>query len=109
MLKKTKKEVGHMTLKKCSFLYKFFRAYHNFCTQQQLFKYESSNFPHNDEWIPNWNIAKESFFIALNVDNYIIINDKGVIDMPCIRPVSDLRNHFAHISKGIHETNEPIF
>ncbi len=29
--------------------------------------------------------------------------------MPCIRPVSDLRNNFADISKEIHETNEPIF
>ena len=29
--------------------------------------------------------------------------------MPCIRPVSDLRNNFADISKKIHETNEPIF
>lgn len=29
--------------------------------------------------------------------------------MPCIRPVSDLRNNFADISKEVHETNEPIF
>ncbi len=29
--------------------------------------------------------------------------------MPCIRPVSDLRNNFTDISKEVHETNEPIF
>ena len=26
-----------------------------------------------------------------------------------IRPVSDLRNHFADVSKAVHETGEPIF
>ncbi len=26
-----------------------------------------------------------------------------------IRPVSDLRNHFAEISNQVHETNEPVF
>lgn len=29
--------------------------------------------------------------------------------MPNIRPVSDLRNKFAEISKEVHETNEPVF
>lgn len=29
--------------------------------------------------------------------------------MPTIRPVSDLRNNFADISKTVHETGEPIF
>ena len=29
--------------------------------------------------------------------------------MPQIRPISDLRNHFAEISKAVHETGEPIF
>lgn len=29
--------------------------------------------------------------------------------MSQIRPVSDLRNHFADISKTVHEENEPIF
>lgn len=29
--------------------------------------------------------------------------------MPQIRPVSDLRNHFAEISKVVHETSEPVF
>ena len=29
--------------------------------------------------------------------------------MPCIRPISDLRNNFAAISKEIHENNEPVF
>jgi len=29
--------------------------------------------------------------------------------MPHIRPVSDLRNNFADISKKVHETGEPIF
>lgn len=29
--------------------------------------------------------------------------------MKMIRPVSDLRNHFADISKAAHETNQPIF
>lgn len=29
--------------------------------------------------------------------------------MPHIRPISDLRNHFADISKIVHETGEPVF
>ncbi|MBQ1478318.1 MAG: type II toxin-antitoxin system Phd/YefM family antitoxin [Erysipelotrichaceae bacterium] len=29
--------------------------------------------------------------------------------MEKIRPVSDLRNHFAEISRQVHETNEPVF
>lgn len=29
--------------------------------------------------------------------------------MPHIRPVSDLRNNFAEISKLVHEDNEPVF
>ena len=29
--------------------------------------------------------------------------------MPQIRPVSDLRNNFADISRMVHETGEPIF
>jgi len=29
--------------------------------------------------------------------------------MEKIRPVSDLRNHFATISKEVHETGEPVF
>ncbi len=29
--------------------------------------------------------------------------------MPQIRPVSDLRNNFADISKTVHETAEPVF
>ncbi len=29
--------------------------------------------------------------------------------MPHIRPVSDLRNKFAEISKIVHETAEPVF
>lgn len=29
--------------------------------------------------------------------------------MPHIRPVSDLRNNFADISKLVHETGEPVF
>ncbi|GIP33456.1 type II toxin-antitoxin system Phd/YefM family antitoxin [Paenibacillus sp. J2TS4] len=29
--------------------------------------------------------------------------------MPHIRPVSDLRNHFADISRIVHETAEPVF
>jgi len=29
--------------------------------------------------------------------------------MPKIRPVSDLRNHFADISKTVHESSEPVF
>ncbi|MEK4045043.1 type II toxin-antitoxin system Phd/YefM family antitoxin [Paenibacillus sp. FSL H8-0048] len=28
--------------------------------------------------------------------------------MPQIRPVSDLRNHFAEISRIVHENNEPV-
>lgn len=29
--------------------------------------------------------------------------------MPNIRPVSDLRNHFADISRTVHESDEPVF
>jgi prevent-host-death family protein len=29
--------------------------------------------------------------------------------MPTIRPVSDLRNKFADISKSVHESSEPVF
>jgi len=29
--------------------------------------------------------------------------------MPQIRPVSDLRNNFAEISRMVHETEEPVF
>ena len=29
--------------------------------------------------------------------------------MEMIRPVSDLRNHFADISKTVHETKKPVF
>lgn len=32
-----------------------------------------------------------------------------VIIVPHIRPVSDLRNNFADISKIVHETSEPVF
>jgi prevent-host-death family protein len=33
----------------------------------------------------------------------------GVIFMLQIRPVSDLRNNFAEISKIVHETAQPVF
>ncbi|MEI3502527.1 MAG: hypothetical protein V8Q42_02285 [Anaerovoracaceae bacterium] len=29
--------------------------------------------------------------------------------MKMIRPAPDLRNHFADISKAVHETGEPLF
>ena len=29
--------------------------------------------------------------------------------MKMIRPVSDLRNNFAEISKTVHETSQPVF
>ena len=29
--------------------------------------------------------------------------------MPTIRPISDLRNNFAHISQIVHQEQEPIF
>jgi prevent-host-death family protein len=32
-----------------------------------------------------------------------------VKNMPHIRPVSDLRNNFADISRVVHETAEPVF
>lgn len=51
MLGFTEKEVGHMTLRKWSRLYKHFRAYHNFCIQQQLFKDEEVTELDNEEWI----------------------------------------------------------
>ena len=31
-----------------------------------------------------------------------------VSDMPQIRPISDLRNNFAEISRTVHETREPV-
>ena len=34
---------------------------------------------------------------------------KGEIIMDKIRPVSDLRNNFAEISRQVHETKEPVF
>ena len=32
-----------------------------------------------------------------------------IMDMNMIRPVSDLRNNFADISKTVHETEQPVF
>ena len=29
--------------------------------------------------------------------------------MPSIRPISDLRNHFAEITREVHATDEPVF
>lgn len=37
-----------------------------------------------------------------------MIRNRGE-SMPHIRPVSDLRNNFADISKIVHETAEPVF
>jgi len=34
---------------------------------------------------------------------------QGVSGMKMIRPVSDLRNNFAEISKIVHETSQPVF
>ena len=34
---------------------------------------------------------------------------KGAFVMPQIRPISDLRNNFAEISRIVHETPEPVF
>lgn len=54
MLGFTEREVGHMTLKKWSFLYKHFRNYHNFCTNQQIFKEEpTAAASSSDEWLPD--------------------------------------------------------
>jgi len=53
MLGFIEKEVGHMTLRKWSLLYKHFRAYHNFCVQQQLFKDEKITASSKDEWLPD--------------------------------------------------------
>ena len=52
MLGFAEREVGHFTLRKWSFLYKHFRAYHNFCTANQLFKEEKATSPTSDEWLP---------------------------------------------------------
>jgi prevent-host-death family protein len=35
--------------------------------------------------------------------------EKGDDRMNLIRPVSDLRNNFADISKTVHETDQPVF
>ena len=32
-----------------------------------------------------------------------------VVEVKTIRPVSDLRNNFAEISKTVHETQQPVF
>jgi prevent-host-death family protein len=32
-----------------------------------------------------------------------------VMNMPQIKPISDLRNNFKEISKLVHEQNEPVF
>lgn len=54
MLGFTEREVGHMTLKKWSLLYKHFRAYHNFCIKQQLFREEpEAGTSSSDEWLPD--------------------------------------------------------
>lgn len=34
---------------------------------------------------------------------------KGVIFMPSIRPVSDLRNNFAEITREVQSSGEPVF
>ena len=38
-----------------------------------------------------------------------IIMIKGVVDMPNIRPVSDLRNHFTEITNEVQASKEPVF
>ena len=38
-----------------------------------------------------------------------IIMLKEMMIMPSIRPVSDLRNHFADITKEVQESKEPVF
>ena len=38
-----------------------------------------------------------------------IVNDFGGANVNNIRPVSDLRNNFAEISKTVHETKQPVF
>ncbi len=37
------------------------------------------------------------------------IQEAMIMDMNMIRPVSDLRNNFADISKTVHETAQPVF
>jgi hypothetical protein len=32
-----------------------------------------------------------------------------MLEIPQIRPVSDLRNKFSDISRSVHETNTPVF
>ena len=41
--------------------------------------------------------------------NYAKIKVEEVDTMNMIRPVSDLRNNFADISKVVHETAQPVF
>ena len=38
----------------------------------------------------------------------MIVFLEGLIAVPGIRPVSDLRNHFAEISRTVHEAREPV-
>lgn len=44
-----------------------------------------------------------------NYHNYDRLSETGGDIMKNIRPVSDLRNNFAEISKIVHENNEPVF
>ena len=53
---------------------------------------------------------KEVSFEALisSIIMYIIMLKEMMI-MPSIRPISDLRNHFADITKEVQESKEPVF
>ena len=54
---------------------------------------------------------REVSFEALisSIIMYIIMLKEMMIIMPSIRPISDLRNHFADITKEVQESKEPVF
>jgi len=41
--------------------------------------------------------------------NYVYNVAKGGEHMPSIRPISDLRNHFAEITRDVQSSKEPVF
>ena len=58
--------------------------------------------------IGKWFISQTSLKNKHDYDKIMICFGGGK-QMPKIRPVSDLRNHFAEISRLVHETKQPVF
>ena len=54
-------------------------------------------------------IREVSFEALISSIIMYIIMLKEMMIMPSIRPISDLRNHFADITKEVQESKEPVF